>query len=220
MFAGHIGAALAIGRAERRLNIGVFIAAALLLDLALWLFVLLGFESVAIPVDFARTHQPDFVFPYSHSLVAGIAWSILAGAAGALLYARLPSGKWRAALLIAAAVFSHWLLDALVHQPELPVASAGSAKVGLGLWQSMPVALVVEGAVVVIGLLLFIRGTSLSRGKRLGLAALTLGTLVLTVVGMTFAPAPPSAVAMAGSSLITLTTGIVLACWLGRLHRE
>ena len=32
MFAGHIGTALAIGRAERAVNVGVFIAAALLLD--------------------------------------------------------------------------------------------------------------------------------------------------------------------------------------------
>ena len=63
MFAGHVGAALAIGSAERRLNVGVFVAAALLLDAALWLFVLLGIESVEIPPDFARTHQPAFVCP-------------------------------------------------------------------------------------------------------------------------------------------------------------
>ena len=42
MFAGHVGAALAIGRAERRVNVGVFIAAALFLDALLWLFVLVG----------------------------------------------------------------------------------------------------------------------------------------------------------------------------------
>ena len=55
MFAGHIGAALAIGRAERRINIGVLVFAALLIDFALWLFVLLGWESVVIPADYAQT---------------------------------------------------------------------------------------------------------------------------------------------------------------------
>ena len=70
MFAGHIGAALAIGRAERGLNVGLFIAAALLLDFLLWTFVLMGWESVAIPADFAATHQAEFVFPYSHGLLA------------------------------------------------------------------------------------------------------------------------------------------------------
>jgi hypothetical protein len=44
MFAGHVGAGLAIALAERRVNVGVVIAAALLLDLLLWLFVLLGWE--------------------------------------------------------------------------------------------------------------------------------------------------------------------------------
>ena len=53
MFAGHIGAGLAIGRADRRINVGVLISAALLLDAVLWLFILLGWESVSIPADFA-----------------------------------------------------------------------------------------------------------------------------------------------------------------------
>ena len=78
MFAGHIGTALAIGRAERAVNVGVFIAAALLLDFLLWLFVLLGWESVAIPANFANAHQPEFVFPYSHGLLASLIWSALA----------------------------------------------------------------------------------------------------------------------------------------------
>jgi TRAP-type C4-dicarboxylate transport system permease small subunit len=56
MFAGHIGAGLAIGRLERRINVGVFIFAAVLIDFMLWLFVLFGWESVTIPADFAATH--------------------------------------------------------------------------------------------------------------------------------------------------------------------
>src|SRR5262245_56870374 len=79
VFAGHIGAALAIGRSERRVNVGVFVVAALLLDIALWLFVLLGWESVVIPPSFSATHQPEFVFPLSHSLAASIAWSAVTG---------------------------------------------------------------------------------------------------------------------------------------------
>jgi hypothetical protein len=63
VFAGHIGVALGIARAQRRVNVGVFVAAALLLDLVLWPFILLGWESVRIPADFATTHQADFAFP-------------------------------------------------------------------------------------------------------------------------------------------------------------
>jgi hypothetical protein len=81
MFAGHVGAALAIGKGARGVNVGLFVAAALLVDIVLWLFVLLGLESVTIPADFASTHQAQFVFPYSHGLVASIVWSTLAAVA-------------------------------------------------------------------------------------------------------------------------------------------
>jgi len=216
MFAGHIGAGLAIGRMERRVNVGVFIFAAVLLDFALWLFVLLGWESVIIPSDYATTHQPEFVFPYSHGLLAGIAWSALAGTAAYLWYTRLEAARTRAAALVAAAVFSHWLLDALVHVPELPVAGADSMKVGLGLWTSMPVALIAEAIIAVAGLSLFLSGAGLSRAKKLGLAVLCLVVLASTVVGMTVAPPPPSVNAMAATSLLTIAVVCALAGWLGR----
>ena len=220
MFAGHVGAALAIGRAERRVNIGAFIAAALLLDLVLWLLVLLGWESVAIPADFARTHQPEFVFPYSHGLLSSVLWSVLAGAVAFAWSARRGMAPWRIAFLVAAAVFSHWLLDALVHLPELPLAGPGSPAVGLGLWQRMPVALAVEAGIVAVGLWLFLPGSTLSRGRSIGVAVLSLALLAFTILGMTIAPPPPSAQAMAGSSLVTLVAVCLLACWLGRAPRE
>jgi hypothetical protein len=70
MFAGHVGAALAIGRAEPEINVGIFVFAALLPDVLLWILVLLGWESVTIPADFASTHQAAYVFPWSHGLLA------------------------------------------------------------------------------------------------------------------------------------------------------
>jgi hypothetical protein len=217
MFAGHVGAALAIGRAERRVNVGVFVVAALLLDIVLWILVLLGRESVAIPADFASTQQPEFIFPWSHGLLASVAWSALAALVAWIAYPRLGSARGRAALLIAVAVFSHWLLDALVHRPELPVAGTASYKVGLGLWNSLPLALAAESVIVVAGLALFMRGTRLSRGKSLALAAFSLLILAFTVVGMTVAPPPPSAQAMAAGSLVTLVLVVAVACWLGTL---
>jgi hypothetical protein len=219
MFAGHIGTALAIGRVERRVNVGAFIAAGLLLDFVLWLFVLLGWETLAIPPDFARSHQPEFVFPYSHGMVAAIGWSLAAAIATALACARLQRAKITAAALMAAAVFSHWLLDAFVHAPELPLLGKGSAKVGLGLWHSMPVALGFEAVLVLGGLYLFLSGSNLSRGRKVALSALCLLVLCFTVLGMTVAPAPPSALAMAASSLATIALVCGVAFWLGRNPR-
>lgn len=216
MFAGHVGAALAIGRAERRVNVGIFVLAAILLDFLLWLFILLGWESATIPADFASSHQPEFVFPYSHGLLASIGWSALAGAATFLWRPRLKEATARAAALVAAAVFSHWLLDAIVHAPELPLASASSMKMGLGLWHSMPVALALEAFIALFGLYLFLSGADLSRAKRIGLWVLSLLILAFTVTGMTIAPPPPSVAAMAASSLITILLVCALAAWFGR----
>jgi hypothetical protein len=78
VFAGHIGAAMAIGRAERRVNLGVVVFATMFLDFVLWLLILLGWESATIPANFNTTHQPEFVFPYSHGLLASVGWSVLA----------------------------------------------------------------------------------------------------------------------------------------------
>lgn len=220
MFAGHFGAALAIGRAERRVNIGLFVIAALFLDLILWLFVLLGWETVSIPATLSGTSQIAFEFPFSHGLLAGIAWSLFAGAIGAFVFAPDKYSQWRTAVLIGLAVFSHWFLDALVHQPELPLAGLGSPKVGLGLWRHLPVGLALESAIVVAGLFLFLSGGNLSRGRLLGLTTLTLVTLVFTVAGMLFAPPPPSAFAMAASSLVTLVVVCALAGWFGRFSRN
>lgn len=216
MFAGHVGAALAIGQAERRVNVGVFVLAALLLDLVLWVLVLLGLESVAIPANFASTHQPQFVFPFSHSLLAGVAWSALAAVLAWACYPRLERDRVWAALLVAAAVFSHWLLDALVHAPELPLAGNASMKVGLGLWNAMPVALAIEAAIALAGLALFISGGGLSRARKIALALLSLVVLAGTVTGMTIAAAPPSIAAMAWSSLGTIALVCLLAAWIGR----
>ena len=219
MFAGHIGAALVIGRAEMSVNVGFFALAALLLDVLLWLFVLLGWESVVIPTNFASTHQAQFVFPYSHGLLASVVWSLLAYAAVFVWHPGLPKARLRAAMFVAAAVFSHWLLDALVHVPELPLASAGSTKVGLGLWQSMPVALAVESTIVAVGLFLYCRA-GLSRSKKFWLSVLCTVILVFTVFGMTAAPAPPSATAMAASSLATIALVCALIFWLGASASE
>jgi len=177
--------------------------------------VLIGWESVAIPADFARAHQAEFVFPYSHGLLASLLWSVAAGAAVLVLYRRLEM-RWRAAAIVALAVFSHWVLDAVVHRPELPLAGPASATVGLGLWNDIPLALLLEAALVASGLYLFVSGSRLGRGRSIALTTLTLLVLAFTVVGMTLAPPPPSARVMAGSSLVTLMAVCTLALWIGR----
>jgi hypothetical protein len=216
MFAGHVGAALAIARIEPPINVGWVVAASLWLDIVLWLLVLLGVETVEIPADFASTHQPRFVFPFSHSLAGGIGWSLLAGLMTFGAIAPPRAARWRAAALIAAAVFSHWLLDALVHRPEMPWAGAGSPLLGLGLWDRMPVALALESALLLVGLAVYLPASRLPRGRSIALAGTCLAILVFSLVGMTVAPPPPSPAAMAASSLAAIVGVCAALGWMAR----
>jgi hypothetical protein len=216
MFAGHVGIALAAQPAAPRLNLGLLAAAALLLDIVLWIFILLGWEAMTIPADFAATHQPRYVFPYSHSLLGAIAWSAAAGGAVFLAATGASPRRGRAAAIVGAVVFSHWVLDAIVHRPELPIAGTTSPLVGGGLWDHVAVALAFEAALLVAGLVLWARASRLPTGRLMAVGAIVLVTLAFTVAGMTVAPPPPSAAAMAASSLATIGILCGLLGWLGR----
>lgn len=216
MFAGHIGAALAIGRVDRQVGIGRLIAASLLIDLLLWSFILLGWESVAIPDNYTETHQPLFTFPLSHSLLAALIWSTLAGVVAYLGYSARKGLSLRAALMVFAAALSHWLLDFTVHHPQISLLGDTSFKVGLGLWDNMPIALLFESAILLAGLYLFIFGANISSAKKAGLIALCLFILAFTIIGMTIAPPPPSGTAMATSSIVMILIICMLAEWLGK----
>jgi hypothetical protein len=193
----------------------VFVAAALLLDFLLWLFVLIGWESVTIPISFSKTHQAQFTFPYSHGLLASILWSGLVGLVAYAVCSEDRSARRRIAALLGIAVFSHWILDVLVHRPELPLTGARSPVVGLALWDNLPVSLTVESGILLFGLALFVRHSSTTRGRTVAIAILSLAILVFTLVGMTIAPPPPSAATMAGSSVVTVAVVCALVYWLG-----
>ena len=216
MLAGHVGVALGLGRVERRLSVGVLLLGALLLDFVLWALVLSGIETVVVPADYAGRHFLTFIFPYSHSLAGACFWALLAGASVWLLAARWREGRLRASAVMAAAVFSHWILDALVHIPEMPVGGESTVKLGLGLWNRMPVALAVEGMIVAGGLWLLLSAGGLRRGQAAGLAVLTGVILALTVAGGTVAPAPPDPRYAAWSSLATDALIVLAGGWLGR----
>ena len=63
--------------------------------------------------------------------------------------------------------FSHWILDFLTHRPDLPLGLTEGDKVGLGLWNSLPGTLVVEGALFGVGVYLYLKTqTRASKGRR------------------------------------------------------
>jgi membrane-bound metal-dependent hydrolase YbcI (DUF457 family) len=100
-----------------------------------FLFVLLGVERLRIVENFTpSTHLESEFFPYTHSLVGSLVWAAVGYVAVRLVPAKDKVKRKRVALVIAAAVFSHWVLDLIVYTPALPLLGDNSPKVGLGLY--------------------------------------------------------------------------------------
>ena len=103
--------------------------------------------SLGTPLDFVH-------YPWTHSLLMCALWA----AAFGLLYL-LIRGNRRGAVVVGAGVLSHWLLDFLVHRPDLPLAPFSETRWGLGIWNSIPATLAIEGALFTAALAYYVRRT-------------------------------------------------------------
>lgn len=208
MFIGHFGVGLGAKRAAPRTSLGTLFLAAQFLDLLWPSLLLLGVEQVRIAPGITRVTPLDFVsYPFSHSLALVLAWAVVVGGLYWVVRRYLAG-----ALVVAAAVVSHWVLDLLVHRPDLPLVPGGP-KVGLGLWNSLPATLAVECAIFLAGLAIYLRCTrARDRIGKYGVAALVL-LLVVIYVGNLAGPPPPSveAIAWLGQAQWLI---VVLAWWL------
>ena len=157
VFIAHFGAGLAAKRFAPRASLGWLIGAAIFLDLLWPILLLLGWETVRIDPSATAVTPLDFVsYPISHSLLAVAGWAVLAAA----LYWRT-TGYRLGALVIAAAVTSHWVLDLLVHRPDLPLYPRGPLA-GLGLWNSFAASFAAEVVCFGLGVWIYARSTTAS----------------------------------------------------------
>ncbi len=213
MFLGHIGVAMAAKRAAPRTSLGTLVAASIWIDLVWPALLLAGVERVRIdpgntavtPLDFER-------YPFTHGAVAVALWAV---AFGAVYLAR--TGYRRGAVVAGALVASHWVLDAIVHRPDLPLAW-GDPKVGLGLWNSVPATFAVELGLLTAGLALYVRAApardATGRWALAGLVAFLLAVYLANVFG----PLPPSERAIAVGGLAQWLF-VPWAAWIDR-HRR
>lgn len=95
--------------------------------------------------------------PRSHSLVTALALSALGGGVLGRIYHSARSGA-----VIAALIFSHWVIDLITHpmfggQPDMSLFFEGSPKFGMGLYTALPMAAVtaIEIGALLLGLALF-----------------------------------------------------------------
>ena len=178
MFAGHFAAALAAKSVAPRTSLGTLTFAAQWIDLLWPTLLLAGFERVRIEPGATATNPLVFEhYPWSHSLAAVFVWALVIGA----LHFTTQRNA-RAAVVIGALVVSHWLLDVVVHVPDLPLVPGGTP-VGAGLWNQREAALLLELGLLGAGTALYVRTTSArDRIGRWGLAAFV-AFIVLIQVG-------------------------------------
>jgi hypothetical protein len=154
MFVGHFGAAFGSKPAAPRLSLGTLVFAFQWADLLWPLLLLIGVEHVRGVAGLMPTNPYDFYdYPVSHSLAALVLWG---GLFAGIHYARRRDRA--AAATIFAGVVSHWLLDFLMHRPDMPVLPGGPY-LGLGLWRSVPATLAIEGALYAAGIGVYLFAT-------------------------------------------------------------
>ena len=198
LFIGHFAVGFASKRLAPRTSVAMLILAPLFLDILFPVFVLTGREHARIVPGTTRVMPVDlFDYPWSHSLLMSVVWSIVFGAVH-FAFRR----DRTVALVLGAGVFSHFILDWVTHRPDMQLYPGSSTRVGLGLWNSVVGTLVIEGALFIAGVALYATGT---RAKsRRGIIGFWLFVLALIAVylGSLFGPPPSSMTAMTVSGVI------------------
>jgi hypothetical protein len=133
-----------------------------------------------------------------------------------MLIGRRVLGSWRAGTIIGVLVLSHWILDFVTHRPDLPIWPGGP-QAGLGLWNSIPGTIILEGGLLAAGVWLYVRASSprdaVGRWALIGLV----GLVGIIWVTQPWSPPPPTTAAVAWGALI-LWLFPVWAGWIER-HR-
>lgn len=205
MFIGHYAIALGAKKIVPTASLGTLFLAAQFVDLLWPIFLIFGLEHVRIdPGNTVVTPLDFYDYPITHSFLGSLSWAIGLG----IVY-WIIQRNFRTACVIAGIVLSHWILDAIVHRPDLPILPGTDVMVGFGLWNSLPGTIVIELGLFITGTMIYLRTTknkSLIGRYALGCLIATLGLIWL---GNIFGPPPPSETAIGFAGL-----GLWLfVCW-------
>jgi len=212
MFIGHFAPAfVAAAATPDRPRLGLYFIAAQLVDWAFFAFVLIGMEDMRIVPGITAMNPMDlYHMPYTHSLLGSAGFAL-----GFALLVLIATRNRLVSVLAGCVVLSHWLLDLLVHRPDLTIAGA-APKYGLGLWNHPAIEMPLELALTFGALAFF-----LARTRGPALPAIVLGAVLLLVQSINWFGPEPEAVRPALSYTAFFAYGLttLAAWWLGRTRR-
>lgn len=210
MFVGHYGVSFAAKSSDKSIPLWLLFIAVQFVDVLWAVFILLGIEKVRISPGITASNPLDLYYmPYTHSLIAALLWS----GVGFIGYKKIYKGSNYGAFLVAAAIFSHWILDLIVHRPDLSLYD-DVYKMGLGLWNYPALAYALEAIVLFGGIFLYLRSSSaVSVIGKFGVPIF--GILLLGVQALVFFGAPPTSPAAAAlTALFSYVLFAGVAYWL------
>jgi hypothetical protein len=217
VFAGHYAASLALKRANPRIPLWLLFIAVQFIDVLWAVFILLGIEKARVVPGLPGSSLDLYYMPYTHSLIGALAWAALAYVAFRLLPNRSGVQRATVALILAAGVFSHYVLDLIVHRADMALWD-NTAKIGLGLWNYAWIAYALEAVLLVGGLWLYLRATTATTfGGRYGMIIFVAVLLLVNVVAYAVAPQNIQVAAIFNEICYWVFAGIAL--WLDRQRR-
>jgi uncharacterized membrane-anchored protein len=211
---GHFALGLAAKRVAPHTSLGTLQLASAVPDLLAFAFLILGVEHARIaPGITAYFYIDAFDIAISHSLVMDVVWAALFG----FVY-RMRQGSWRGAGMVMGLVLSHWVLDAVSHRPEIPIAPGLPQRVGLGLWNSLLATFLVEGTMWVVAVALYVRATSPRRPAGTCLLCVVVAVLTLLWIAIPFLPPPTNLLIAEVRNLVSFSVILAAFFWLDRLR--
>jgi hypothetical protein len=197
MFIGHYGPALGAKAYLQRIPLFVLFLAVQWLDVVWSVLVMAGIENARVVPGLMEGSTLDlYAMPYTHGLLGAVVLSALFGGCVAPF---MRGDEVAVFWIVTFCAFSHWVLDFLVHRPDLLIY--GDIKVGLGLWRWIRVSLPLEFISLLIGAWLYARYVP-ARGY--GNTALWVFVACMTGIELyaTFGPDPVSPIAEARTALV------------------
>lgn len=184
MITGHFGLAAGVKKIVPRIPLWSLLLATFWLDIIFTVLSIFGLESFTA-MNPAKPVYGEVIISayYTHSLLGAILISAITGWLASLRWKK--DGGW----VIGAVVFSHWILDLLVHRPDLPILPGNLGNLpllGLGLWQYPRLSGTIELVLAIGGAILYWVGAAklkrVQRGRALTASIITATLLLLLFV--------------------------------------